>query len=1058
MNINRHEFLAGGLAVFVALAADAVVLSGADAENGFAGVVSAHNAKMSKTGECLSFTNIAYDMQINCACKPFYAEDVDRFEFQYRATGPDSKLGGEVFYALGEDGCIAGDRLFRIPPLKRDGKWHVVTIGRETLAKAPGWKSGGIVKKFRFDPTNQDGGTLEIKWFRFARDWTSPEEPVKPDTPVEDAVAKTLDQDVWPSVPVRVWKVPTPSPASPRTAVPPRLVVRSLGGMAQPRAAKAGDTIRLRYDFKGMVPAAPGPFEVTVSILDGETLRWDETITLDGRINTHLIGGDVWRIEFDYVLPLYIDSGELSVQMDSPMLCRMEGSRPSAAKLSFRRAAVAPGWEKPVDVRLDDVGGTPALVLDGRPVAAVWGAVNWRQRADKLPRHSSAPLNVVTLWATDVRKWWPRGEEFEPSEFDRVAEKNRRANPDAFFVADIQLYPPADWAEVNPGEIACDADGNISTDGRHANFSFASEKAMALMEKMMVKAIRHIESSPYANRVIGYRINSGHTIEWLGWWPKKSEVVLDFSEASRRGFEEYARMHYPEISDFSIPKYEERCAADCPEMLLDRRRHARILAYHEYASVSIADDIIRVCRTAKDVLGGRKLVGTYYGYVMTIVNPMRGHFALKRLLDSKAVDFLMSPQWYAWCARGMGMTLVDMKPFRSIQNHGMISVIEDDTRTHNMFTDDRVSLTQALNEDMSVAYMRRNMGIALCRNMPFYTLALTSGAEFDFPQFAEDATRYRKFAEHALAARTRRDAPVAVVVSETAFRSLPIMRGKSESYRRGHQWYLPDGTVFRRAGTGAAPYTGWTCQQAYTDYARIGCGIDYLLAEDVADNPGDYKLYIMQFCSTSTPELRRAAEKLRARNCTILWTAAPGYAAADGNSTESMKELTGLDLARCDNLSDPGITLNGGERIGPLKSSACLYFAMQSPDTGLGRYANGAVAFGACRTGRAVSIFAGTCQLETPILRRVAKEAGVHLYSDTLDPLEANERFVSFHARTAGRKTIKLPRKTKVVEVFSGKRVADGVDAFSFDAPLHSSWLFYCADDAFDVLSRLDNM
>ena len=122
MNINRHEFLAGGLAVFVALAADAVVLSGADAENGFAGVVSAYNAKMSKTGECLSFTNIAYDMQINCACKPFYAEDVDRFEFQYRATGPDSKLGGEVFYALGEAGRIAGDCLFRIPPLKRDGE------------------------------------------------------------------------------------------------------------------------------------------------------------------------------------------------------------------------------------------------------------------------------------------------------------------------------------------------------------------------------------------------------------------------------------------------------------------------------------------------------------------------------------------------------------------------------------------------------------------------------------------------------------------------------------------------------------------------------------------------------------------------------------------------------------------------------------------------------------------------------------------------------------------------------------------------------------------------
>ena len=174
----------------------------------------------------------------------------------------------------------------------------------------------------------------------------------------------------------------------------------------------------------------------------------------------------------------------------------------------------------------------------------------------------------------------------------------------------------------------------------------------------------------------------------------------------------------------------------------------------------------------------------------------------------------------------------------------------------------------------------------------------------------------------------------------------------------------------------------------------------------------------------------------------------------ENNKPVYVKELTGLALTRCEGISDPGIKMNDGSRIGPIRSDARLYFAMQSPEKVLGRYANGAVAFGSCRTGRATTVFSGTYQLETPVLRMLAGEAGVHFYSDTCDPVEANERFVSLHVRTAGRKTIKLPRKTRVVEIFSGKRMADGADSFSFDAPLHSSWLFYFSDDAFDVAGK----
>lgn len=1048
-----RKLLAFSAAFAAVLGANAAVeLSGVNAQGGFAGIENVVNAKMQRTAGALVFSDIQYDMQVVCRLKPFRTMDADRFEFEYRATGPASQKGGEVFYALGPGGGFTGERLWRLPPLVRDGKWHVLSVGRKAIANPADWDRAGTVERIRFDPTDQDGGTLEIRWFRFAQDIVEAEEKKVPETPVDPDVAQSLDQDAWPNATVKVWSDdPVPESSS------VRVVAECFGGTAEPSVATAGERIRLRYDFRGKAPKQSDVLDLNLSILDGQVLRWDERIQLECRTAVRHLGGNAWRLEFDYDLPLYIDSGKLEIRIESPAFCYVVGSAYPVARLSLNRIGVAPGWEKPLRSGVAKVADSTYFSVNGKPVSALWGAVHWARRRDQLPRHSSAPLNVVTLWHTDVRKWWPKGEDFVPAELDRIAEKVRRSNPeDAYFMADLSVYPPADWAEANPDEMSCDEHGKIPADGgpSRPNFSFASEKTIALMERKVVQAIRHIENSPYANRVIGYRVNSGHTIEWLGWETKNRDDVQDFSPASRRAFEAFARKNYPEITDFSIPTFAERCAADTDGLFLDRRRHARIIAYHDFHSTSIAEDAIRLCGAAKEATGGRKVVGTYYGYVMTLgISQMQGHFALKRLLDSGKVDFLMSPPWYSWCSRGPGSTLADMKPFTSIANHGMVSVVEDDTRTHNMRYDSRVGLQQALNEPMSVGYMRRNMGIALCRNLPFYTLALTSGAEFDFPRFAEDACAYRRVAEHALAKETRRAAEVAVVVSEDAVKGFPLIRKKGEQYARGHQWYLGDGSVLRKKGSGCLP--ACVAAQFYTDCARIGCGVDYLLAEDLDDNPGDYRLYVMACCSKSSPALLRAAERLRARNCSILWTYAPGYVSDDGNSLENMKALTGLEFAKREGLSDPGITLEDGSRIGPVKSDAGLFFALKSADRVFGRYDNGDVAFGERRTGPSTSVFSSTHLPGAQVLKALAKSAGVHLYSETLDPVEANERFVTLHARTAGRKTIALPRKTDVVDVFNRRLVARGVSEFSFDAELHSSWLFYCADDAADVLRGL---
>ena len=83
------------------------------------------------------------------------------------------------------------------------------------------------------------------------------------------------------------------------------------------------------------------------------------------------------------------------------------------------------------------------------------------------------------------------------------------------------------------------------------------------------------------------------------------------------------------------------------------------------------------------------------------------------------------------------------------------------------------------------------------------------------------------------------------------------------------------------------------------------------------------------------------------------------------------------------------------------------------------------------------------------------KNLRIIVYSENSDPMEANESLFSLHARFDGRKTVKLPHKADVLDVFNGKIIARDTDTFTFDAPLHSSWLFYYGKDVDSLLNKL---
>ena len=1024
-----------------------------DGEHTFSCVRAVNNARYELTKDALVLTDIRRDLQIHCRIPGVEPAKVESFEFRYRYTGETShpKSGGELYYA--SPGASFSDaRRWLLPPLVRDGEWHVMTVPLSSVVDLPDWRGSCNVVSFRFDATNAEGGKLEISRFGFRTRGSAA-------TGVTSNGVKFGDEDAWPDVKPESFK----TGVSKRPAVP-SVEVLSRGGTAVPRVQTAGGKVRLRYDYRGPVPHVAF-LPVTVSLLSPKgTLKWSEALHVPLAPSLFRMGDDVWAIEFDYELPRYIGSGEVSVRCESPCILAV-GGRTAAARLDIRGLKTDPDWPEKLVAKVALVGETPTFCLNGKNVYPLWGTVFRGHREDRPIRHSSAPLNFVTVW-TDHLEWWPRGDVFDPTDLDRIAEQHRRAYPGAYFIWDISVYPPPDWRMANPDDVARDEKVRMNFDGgdEKVNFSFASRKAYDDMEAVVRKVIDHLERSPYANRIAGYRINSGHTVEWLGWDPTRRDTVLDFSPVAQEGFESFARERYPWISDFSVPTLAERRVLDDGAVLWDERRHARAVAYHDFYSAAVADGAIRLCRAAREQLCGRKLVGTYFGYVMTLngdgKSQMRAHFATKRFLDSGAADFLMSPQNYSFVCRQPGTQITDMKPFASIQRHGIVSVIEEDTRTHNM---PARSSNVTLTEEMTVNIERRNMGVAICRNQPFYTYAITHGTEFDFPQFADDTAILAVAGAHAVKTGVRRGAEIAVVVSEEAVKSTPVYDGVGgwEIYAgRKMQTYDRDGSVCRRETVGGRKNATFPYNYIYTELSRIGAGVDYLLAEDMADNPGDYKFYIFNVCTKLTPALRKAAERLRKRDCTILWLYAPGYTSAEGNSVANMKALTGMDFELCPDVTDPGVTLADGRKIGglsvpnggtPLKP----IFAAVKPDRVLGRYENGAAGLAEVRTGAARTIFSGSYFVEAQLLKAIAKRAGVHLFSEDLDVSEANTHFVSLHARTAGLKTIRLPRKTTVVDVFNRRLIARNVDVFTIEASLHSSWLFYYGDDAEKLLDSL---
>ena len=707
-----------------------------------------------------------------------------------------------------------------------------------------------------------------------------------------------------------------------------------------------------------------------------------------------------------------------------------------------KMVALMKDWQTPLESEVKMVNGAPELFVNGKPRFMLWGSST---KYD----NKGVPYSFCTVWNysftfnPSIGKW-------DFSVFDRQAYAHAKHFPGAMFVWQLQVYPSKDWGEKYPEDLMCDEKGERDEKyfgGVNVNYSFASDRARDYLICQVTNAIAYLEKSPYANRIVAYRVASAQGVEWF-CPPAKARRIYDHSPNARRKFKAWCKAHYPQLKDPEPPTWEEMRARDDGAILWNREKHLAASAFCEFYSEINERFMLDVVAAAKKAVGGRKVVGAYHGYTFFLNHSsyygLQAYtYDFKQSLDAGVLGMVMSPNSYR--QRRPGGSFADMKPYGSIRMNGILSVCENDNRTSYgpRITPDSELFTQMPNQYLSHQLIRRDLSFELCRRNPLHHLNHPNSWYMD--GVVEDMKTFRqlgdKLVEHGL---PKREAEIALVVSEKSITSIPRYFVPCDSGER-IQSYTPDGKVELVNESGNI-LNGETFVSQPDKWIRSGAPVDYLLAEDLEKNPGDYKLYVFLYNMHYDEGFKRAVAKLRDRGVTMLWTWAPGWSTGTRSGVDCMEELTGIRFAQFDKPMDARIVKKSGTKMGLVSPRMSPLFYPVSPcDEVLGTYDGsdkpGLVVF---RQGKSTVFFSGTWQLDMDFIRQVIERAGVFTYVDSHDPIEANEKLFALHARYPGKKTVRLPQKVEAVyDVFGKKIIAEDTDTFTFDAPLHSSWLFY---------------
>jgi len=676
--------------------------------------------------------------------------------------------------------------------------------------------------------------------------------------------------------------------------------------------------------------------------------------------------------------------------------------------------------------------GTPTLFINGQPHNGMAWAT-YHPTVEVFGDFAKAGVTLFTFSGTPTeagyglsKTTWTAPDTFDYSQFDERVQMLLRASPEAYFFPRLYVHAPTWWSEQHPDDIVLMDPGDgkpvpfVHSGGKPAP-SWASEPWRRDTIAALRRLVEHVESSPYADRIVGYHIASGTTEEWMMWGGNENQWV-DYSPANLARFRQWlkatygrdealrAAWHRPDVTlaTAAIPTKARRQACG-RGALRDPATEQDVIDFYRYNSDLVADTIGTFAHAVKEMTGRRKIVGVFYGYLLQLCGEQRqqnaGHLALEKVLASPDVDFLCSPTSYAFRQLGGEGTCHFMSLFDSVKLHGKLWFDENDVRT-SLSGGKPGEWGRPENIAGDITQQEKELANCIASGAAQWWFDVGSN-RYDHPDLMGRIGQLAQNASLALACDRSPVDQVALAVDE-----------QSLSYLR----------VGDRLGS-------WLLLAQLPALQRLGAPVGHYLVTDVP-RLADRRLLLFPTSIAPTRADRQAIERLKGdgRVLVFLWGAG---AYRDGQFDEAaMAELTGIRLRAGPAPAVLKTTIQSGQALGDDLAGLSYgpgdtiqtWFYPDDPE---------AVVLGTLPDGRAglairqypgwTAVYSTAPLLPAKLLRRLARQAGVHLYIDTEDVVWASHDLLAVSVKDAGPRNVQLPRQASVTDVYSGQPLAEAV-------------------------------
>ncbi|MGD9494980.1 MAG: beta-galactosidase [Armatimonadota bacterium] len=753
---------------------------------------------------------------------------------------------------------------------------------------------------------------------------------------------------------------------------------------------------------------------------------------------------------------LDLRGGHLAVSADGALIAERDDPEPlppGPLKVSVYHVVGAID-----DLRITRPDGSVVLADDFSAARSdVWQGV----ASGDVPSFEEVGLSIAMV-DLNLEHIWPGPGSYDFDAIDRQVANFVALNPGCRLFMRLRLNPPAWWTAAHPDDIATYQRPGEAQGGRLSYASFSSPRWRQDTGEALRAALRRIMAGEHAERFVGFNLLYAFGPEWEH---PCSDMFLDFSPVNIAQYREWLRAQYPTdealaaawhqpdatLADASPPPAQERLRGDFYELRDPARGGQRVADYLRFTDESVVDAIAHMAGIVKAETQRRCVVVAHYGYHFEgydgfdrINYHERGHHAIDRFLALGDIDG--SGSAYQYRVRQAGGSTVPITTVASLRLHGKLYWLEDDTRTH--LSSPTSSYGRAANLWESVNILKRNAAAAIAEASPMWYLDFEGNWHAD-PQIMRTIGQIRRIADQALARDRRRNAEIAVIVNQRTVRYL----------RSSTALWLPV-----------------LCHEYFEELPRIGAPFDSYVIEDLArEDMPDYKLYLrLDTFALNERERELVRDQVLGRGHTVLWHYAPGYITEDALSDQAMSEIAGMRLSALDAggwpramLADlqqpmtrglpPGLAWGPKLPIGPLITCTdpeAQVLAMQHAVPGTtpdGRFKLGDVfepGMAVKDMGEWTSVWCGVPPVPAPLLRGIARAAGVHIYDDAEDFVCANSAMVALHTRYAGERTIRLPRRCRVVDAFTGEQVGADIDSFTVPLRRYETRMWWLEDPA----------